>query len=112
MLYVKTKIRPSKIHGNGLFADQPIMKGAVIWKFTAGFDQKFNGNQILKLPSLAQIYLSKHAYRSKKSKLCILPTDDAKYFNHSVHPNSISQYKKGENEDVTYAIRNIKTGRR
>ena len=41
MLYVKTKIGQSKIHGMGLFADQFIKKGTIIWKFTPGFDLKF-----------------------------------------------------------------------
>ena len=48
MLYVKTKIRLSKVHGIGLFADENIPKGTVIWRFTPGFDLKFTDDQIKK----------------------------------------------------------------
>ncbi len=38
MLLVKTHLGKSKINGIGLFADEFISKGKVIWKFTPGFD--------------------------------------------------------------------------
>ncbi len=49
MLLVKTKIGQSKIHGIGIFAEQFIPKGTVIWKFMSGFDLKVSKEQLEKL---------------------------------------------------------------
>ncbi len=57
MMYVKTKICSSKIHGLGLFADELIPKGTIIWKFSPGFDLKFSKEQIRKFPKQVQDYL-------------------------------------------------------
>ena len=39
MLLVKTYLDKSRIHGLGVFAAQPICKGAKIWRFVYGFDR-------------------------------------------------------------------------
>ncbi|HEY9586021.1 MAG TPA: hypothetical protein VJJ27_00060 [Candidatus Paceibacterota bacterium] len=58
MLLIKTKVKSSKIHGLGLFADQFIPEGTEIWRFTPGFDQKFTGEQLLALPGAsANLYV-------------------------------------------------------
>lgn len=38
MLLIPATPRPSTIHGIGLFADAPIPKGTVIWRFSPGLD--------------------------------------------------------------------------
>lgn len=110
MLLVKTKIKESQIHGVGLFADQAIPKGTEIWRFTPGFDQKFTREQILGFPDLLQIYIYKHCWKSKKSKLYCFSVDNGKYFNHSVTPNVLSEYRDGEEEVITVAVRDIEEG--
>jgi len=110
MLYVKTKVLPSNIHGLGLFADQFIPKGTVVWKFTPGFDLKFTKEQILSFPEILQIYLYKYGWRSKKSKLYCLASDNGKYFNHSNYPNCLSRHTNSEDEVVTIAKKDIKNG--
>lgn len=107
MLHVKTKIAPSAIHGFGLFADQFIPTDTIVWKFTPGFDLKFSNDEISKLPKNVQNFLDTYAYLSKKSRLYILPSDNAKYFNHSDNPNTLSEYLDGEEEVVTRAIKDI-----
>ena len=110
MLLVKTKIKESKIHGIGLFADQFIKKGTEIWRFTPGFDQKFTKEQILEFPDMLQIYIYKYCWRSKKSKLYCFSTDNGKYFNHSKNSNVLSEYRDGEEEVITVAIKDIGIG--
>ena len=107
MLYIKTKIQPSGIHGIGLFANEFIPKGTIIWKFTPGFDMKLTREQILDFPELLQIYIYKYSWRSKKSKLYCFSSDNGKYFNHSDDPNCLSEYKNDEEEVVTAAIKDI-----
>lgn len=110
MICVKTKIGPSEIHGIGIFADEFIPKGTMVWKFTPGFDQKFTREQILSFPDLLQIYIYKYSWKSKKSKLYCFSSDNGKYFNHSTTPNTLSEYRNGEEEVITTAIRDIQAG--
>lgn len=110
MLHIKTKIQPSGIHGIGLFADQFIPKGTMIWKFTPGFDMKLTREQILDFPELLQIYIYKYSWKSKKSKLYCFSSDNGKYFNHSDNPNCLSEYKDGEDEVITTSIKDIQIG--
>lgn len=110
MLLVKTKIKESQIHGVGLFADQYIPKGTEIWRFTPGFDQKFTREQILSFPDLLQIYICTYCWRSKKSKLYCFSADNGKYFNHSLSPNVLSEYRDDEDEVITIAVKDIEEG--
>lgn len=110
MMLVKTKVKESKIHGLGLFADQFIPKGTEIWRFTPGFDQRFTREQILAFPEVLQIYIYKYSWRSKKSKLYCFSSDDGKFFNHSDEPNVLSEYRDNEEEVVTVAVKDIQVG--
>ena len=110
MLYVKTKIQPSLIHGIGVFAEEFISKGTTVWKFTHGFDLKFTRQQILSFPETLQIYIYKYGWKSKKTALYCLSSDNGKYFNHSDKPNTVSKYTEDEEEVVTRAIKDIQAG--
>jgi len=109
-MLVKTKIGSSKIHGIGLFADQFIKKGTVIWKFTPDFDLKFTKKQINKFPKQVREYIDKYAWLSKKSGKYCFSSDNGKYFNNSDNPNSLSEYYPDEDEVITKAIKDIKKG--
>jgi SET domain-containing protein len=110
MLLVKTRVKESKIHGLGLFADQFIPRGTEVWKFTPGFDLRFTREQILAFPETLQIYLYTYSWKSKKSKLYCFSSDNGKFFNHSDNPNVLSEYRDGEEEVVTIALRDIQIG--
>jgi len=110
MLFVKTKVCPSKIHGLGLFADEFIPKGTIIWKFSQGFDLKFTKREIKKFPKQIQEYLEVYCWLSKKGDKYCFSSDNGKYFNHSKNPNSLSAYYEDEEEVVTKAIRDIQKG--
>ena len=110
MLFVKTKVLPSKIHGLGLFADEFIPKGTIIWKFTPGFDLKFTTEQIQQLPKPVKEYLETFCWLSRKSGQYCFSSDNGKYVNHSKEPNSLSAYYEEEDEVVTKAIQDIQDG--
>jgi SET domain-containing protein len=110
MLLVKTRIGPSIIHGTGLFADEPIPKGTMVWRFTPGFDLTFTNEQLLGFAPLVQIYIYKVGWRSKKSGRYCFSSDDGRFFNHSNEPNCLSEYRDGEEEAVTIARRDIAAG--
>lgn len=109
MLKIKTTIGPSKIHGTGLFAAEPIPSGTLIWEFTPGFDRAMTDLEMRQLPLDARRYLADYAYRSQTSGRHIIPEDNGRYFNHSDTPNTISRYN-GNGEAQTYALRDIAAG--
>ncbi len=84
MLKVKTYIDKSQINGIGLFADQVIPKGTIIWEKTEGLDLTLesldykNENVI----DFLKTYCYKH---NGKYILCI---DNGRFINHSDNPNT------------------------
>jgi len=110
MLLVKTRVAPSPIHGLGLFAEEFILAGSVVWKFTEGFDQTFTREQIEKLPEPAHFFLAKYAYLSTKTGRYLLDTDNGRYFNHSKIPNTSTKTVAGEKEDIICADKDIESG--
>ena len=87
MLVVKTKVKRSKIHGRGLFANQNIKKGQVIWIFSPSLDKKFSGERLSQLSPSVQKHVKYYSYLNDKDEF-VLCGDDAKYMNHSDNPNT------------------------
>lgn len=109
MLLVRTRLGQSHIHGIGLFADQPISKDTVIWKFHHRIDIRMSAADIDELAWASQEQMRRYSYREKHSGLYVLCGDDARFFNHSSRPNCIDLYD-GLNGDVTIALRDIEPG--
>ncbi len=105
MLMVKTKIAPSKIAGIGLFADQFIPKGTIVWKYQSGFDLLLSEEDVEKLSDPAKQQFYNYSYLDKKHGKYMLCSDDARFFNHSDNFNCDER----EN-DITTAIRDIEKG--
>lgn len=105
MLTVKTKVGSSKISGIGLFADEPITKGTVVWKFDSLIDVLLTKKQVdtLSEPSREQFY--NYAYLDKKYGKYLLCGDDGRFFNHSSEPNCDESMP-----DQTTALRDIAKG--
>jgi SET domain-containing protein len=89
MLLVKTRIAPSAIHGIGIFADEFIPKGTIIWEFTHGFDVYLTAEEIQTLPAPAQAQMLKYCHREVDNAKYVLCADDARFFNHSDEPNTV-----------------------
>lgn len=86
MLLVKTYLDTSKIHGLGVFAGEPIAKGAKVWHFVEGFDRVWSPKQFAKLPKPAQEFILHHGYRVDGEIL--LTADHDHHMNHSEHSNT------------------------
>ncbi|KAA9339984.1 SET domain-containing protein [Adhaeribacter soli] len=109
MLLVKTRLGQSKISGIGLFADQFISKGAIIWKYTEGVDLKLSDEQLAELEKEYPLdNLKKYLYRSKSSHLHILCGDDGRFINHSFQPNTSDTSE--DDEGFTIAASDIQPG--
>ena len=107
MLQVKTKIKKSRIHGTGLFADQFIPKGATTWEYDRDIDPEFTLKTVKSLPQKSRDFLLYYTYLDKKLNKLVLCSDNQKYINHT-------RNKKLENISATtrkdVAARDIKSG--
>jgi SET domain-containing protein len=95
------------MQGVGLFADEYVPKGTVVWKFTPNFDQKFTEEEVLNFPENVQMFLARYAWLSSKTNMYCIASDNGKYFNHSEDPNVSSSYLDDEDEVVTVATKDI-----
>ena len=110
MLLVKTKLKLSKIHGIGLFADENIKKGQIVWKknkncsYVIFSEKEWRELKRKTSPeSFKQIRNYTYKYNRDGKYYCCL--DDTRFMNHSSKPN-IVENKLGN--DI--ALRNIKKG--
>ena len=108
MLKIKTYVAKSTIPnaGNGLFADQDVSKGTLIWQLNL-IDKVIPIGTLIHLSEQERIYLEKYAYKSNEN--LILCSDDGKYINHSINPN-LEDYIDPKFGSVTVAKIDIKQG--
>src|SRR6267142_763230 len=105
MLTVKTKIGPSSIDGIGLFADQPIPKGTIVWKYDSSIDRLLSKEEVENLAKPLQDRFHNYAFFDKKYNKYMFCGDDGRFFNHSDTPNC-----DDSNDDITIALANIASG--
>jgi len=88
MLLVKTYLDKSPIHGVGVFANELIKKGTVIWQFDPRIDIIMTPEQVDKLPDTAKRFILRMAipYPFWVDNYCIA-VDNINYMNHSDDPN-------------------------
>ncbi|HUR24898.1 MAG TPA: SET domain-containing protein-lysine N-methyltransferase [Candidatus Thermoplasmatota archaeon] len=103
MMRVPVKLAPSKIHGLGLHAVEPIAKGSLVWDYDAPIDQTIPVSDLPNLQPWVRKYIAIYGYREDDH--IILCGDDARYFNHSKTPNCRSGHGT-----QTLAIRDIEVG--
>jgi len=102
MLFVKTYLAKSRIHGVGVFAGQFVRKGTKIWRFVDGFDRAYSPKQFARLPKPARDYIRQHGYRVDGEIL--LTMDHDHHMNHSDDANTYLR------NGYAIARRNIRRG--
>lgn len=108
MLLVKTHLKESRIHGIGLFASEPIRKGAIIWRPDAAIDVRLSAEQIERLAPPAREQIKKYTYRDHVMGCYVLCGDDARFMNHSDAPNCLDE--PNADGGLTLAARDIDAG--
>jgi SET domain-containing protein len=104
MLLIDHVIRPSPIHGVGVFAVEPAKKGDVVWRYHPVID--------VMIPEELMVGLPPHVIRAIKSRaehqpdrdVYVLALDGEAYTNHSDDPTMIAEGKEGR------ATRDISVG--
>jgi uncharacterized protein len=109
MMLIRTRVRPSPIHGLGLFAVDPVPRGTPIWSFEPGFDHDFSPQQFASLPPLAQEHTRWFCFVSRERGHVILSGDHACFINHSLAPNTGAP-PEAKPPVVTVALHDIAAG--
>ena len=109
MMLIETCVRPSGIHGMGLFATRAVPRGTPVWRFEPGFDHDFSPVQFAALPHLAQKHTRWFCFVSRVDGHVILSGDHACFINHSLTPNTGAP-PDGRPPVVTVALRDIAAG--
>ncbi len=104
MLLINARAEPSKIHGLGLIAKQPIPRGTTVWRFKSGFDVKLPETMLDELSAAASGQVLHYAYFHEETRTYVLSSDDDRFTNHSDNPNTEI------NDDCTVAARDIAEG--
>lgn len=105
MLVVKTKLQPSSISGIGLFADETITRGRMVWVFDPRIDIELNEKNWEGLSEEVQKFLITRSWVCKQTNKRIIALDNDRFMNHSEDPN-VYMDKNGN----MFANRNIPEG--
>jgi uncharacterized protein len=90
MMMVESELRPSLIHGIGVFLLEPVRRGQLIWRFDSRVDRVYTQDEISSLPDRAQRFLRTYSTWHENAALWVLCGDNGRHFNHSDTPNTIS----------------------
>ena len=111
MLTIRASVKPSKIEGLGLFADEKIPKGTVVWKYDKRFDIAFDPDEVERFPDIQKNLINRYAYLSIESNKYIYCTDDGRFMNHSsIKYNIEDRPSPNEEEASCVANRDIDVG--
>jgi len=108
MLLAKTYLDRSTIHGVGLFAAERIRKGTVVWRLNPLIDIQLSAAQLASLEGPSREQVEKYVYLDRVLGTYVLCGDDARFFNHSDHPNCHDF--PDERGGTTVAARDIDAG--
>ena len=107
MMLVDTELRPSPIHGTGVFLLEPVRKGQLLWRFDSRIDRIYSEAEVLSLPPRMQGFIRTYSTWHEALGMWILCGDNGRHFNHSDSPNTVSR-GIGFGDDV--ALRDLPAG--
>jgi hypothetical protein len=89
MLMISTYVAPSAIEGLGVFAGEPIGRGQLMWSLNPKFDIFIQMTEIETYPPHLQDYIARYTYpHLEMPGVVILDSDNGKFMNHSLTPNT------------------------
>lgn len=89
MLLISTYVAPSSIEGLGVFADEYVPAGSLIWGFNPKFDILVNEMELRALPPHVRSYIARYSYpHLDLAGHRVIDVDNGKYMNHSLTPNT------------------------
>jgi hypothetical protein len=88
VLLVRTSIRQSPIHGLGLFAEEFIPAGTILWRFEPMLDRKIHESDLAGLPDHLVDFIDVYSEYFPELGVLVLSGDNDRYTNHSDDPNT------------------------
>jgi uncharacterized protein len=110
MLLIEATPKTSSLHGIGLFADQDILKGTRIWKFSPGLDLEIKPSDFEKLDQREKDVILFYGFNSKKTGNYHISFDNVRFINHSKEGNVSTDTSFDDIEYPLIANRDIKRG--
>ena len=106
MMLIRSHVAQSKIEGLGVYADEFIPIGTLIWQLNPNFIATFSRSNLDVFPSHIQEFVEKYSFPDFENKdLLFVELDNGKFMNHSETPNTdFTEFNKG------YALRDISEG--
>ncbi|MEA3045323.1 MAG: uncharacterized protein QOH47_3161 [Sphingomonadales bacterium] len=90
MLLFDTELRPSPIHGIGVFLLEDVKEGDIVWRFDSRIDRVYSDDELDNLPAKLQEFLRTYSTWHEAAGLWVLCGDNGRHFNHSDNPNTFS----------------------
>lgn len=110
MLLTKTAVKPSSIHGLGLFADEAIPKGTRIWQFSPGLDLEIDVADFEKFDQTEKDFMLFYGFHSKKTGKYHLSFDNVRFINHAQKGNITVDLSVDDVEYPLIAAKDIPIG--
>ena len=89
MLLISTYVAPSSIEGLGVFSEEYVPCGSLIWSLNPKFDIFVNEMELGSLPAHVRGYIARYSYPHLEMPGCrVIDVDNGKYMNHSLAPNT------------------------
>jgi SET domain-containing protein len=88
VLLVPTSVRHSPIHGLGVFAEEDIPAGTILWRFEPLVDRLIREDELGRLPDHLVAFIDIYSEHFPDLGLLVLSGDNDRFTNHSDDPNT------------------------
>ena len=106
MMLVPTYVAPSQIEGVGVFAEEAIPAGTLIWQLEPQLDRLIAAADVPGLPPVLQRFVERYSYPYPHDpSLLIVEVDNGRFMNHSNAPNTVFS-----DPDAGFTLRDIAAG--
>ena len=109
MIHIKYKLGKSKLHGIGLFAEENLKKGQVIYTASPLLDVDISKQQFNSLDEKEQREIKYWGFWDEPNNVWHVDFDNSKFINHSFEPTLTQDSKHKDAYLVT--TKNIKKGK-
>jgi len=110
MIHIKYKLENSNIHGTGLFADQDISRGQVIYTSSPLLDLNISEEVFRALSDTEQREVRYWGFFDELSELWHVDFDVSKFINHMSEGQATVTQDKNHIDAYLVAVRDIKAG--
>ncbi|KKS94280.1 MAG: Nuclear protein SET [Candidatus Collierbacteria bacterium GW2011_GWB1_44_6] len=101
MIHIKYKLDKSKIHGVGLFTDEDLDQGQLVYTASPKLDVNLSEQEFEELNPKEQVEISYWGFWDKDKNVWHVDFDNSRFINHSDSPTVTQDIDRGEAYMVT-----------